>query len=442
MGSSRRRRRVTSGTSVTEWSERLGSHDFARARPTAAVLHDLASLLREGTLHATHPRYFGLFVPAVPDAAVWASALSALYNPQLAAGWHAPAASAVEAHVLAFLARALRYDARTAHFTTGASEAHLTAVVAAITARFPEVPARGLGAAAGRPGVYLSSQAHHSLHKAVRIAGLGAAAIREIPCDRAGRMRPDALGRALARDSVRGVVPCLVVGTLGTTATGATDGLRSLTAIAHRWRAWFHVDAAWAGAACFVPRLRPLLDGIGDADSVAWDAHKWLSAPMGTGMYFSRHPDVLPALLDVAPPYLPDDDDGPEPYRSTLQWSRRFAGSAVFAILATRGREGLARGIERQLAVAETLRASLREAGWRIVNDSELPLICFTHPSLGRGERVTEVARRVVVRGRAWISVVTLPDGVALRACITNDASTTADVEVLLSELERARRRP
>ena len=92
------------------------------------------------------------------------------------------------------------------------------------------------------------------------------------------------------------------------------------------------------------------------------------------------------------------------------------------------------RAIERQLAVAVTLRSRLRAAGWRIVNDTELPLVCFTHPSLGRGQRVADVARLVNSRGRAWISEVTVRDAVVLRACITHEDSAQPDVEVLVRE--------
>ncbi len=137
------------------------------------------------------------------------------------------------------------------------------------------------------------------------------------------------------------------------------------------------------------------------------------------------------------PPAVPDTFD---PYVTTIQWSRRFIGLKLFMTLAELGREGIAGLIEQQAALGQMLRQRLASSGWRLVNDSPLAIVCFTHPEIDSGRTSTsEVVDRVVRRGRAWISEVHLSGpAIALRACITSHRTTSGDIDILLDELERA----
>ncbi len=429
---------VTPSLSSAELAQRLAPYTFDGQVPLVEALGDVASLLRHSTLHATHPRYFGLFVPGTTEAGIWADALAALFNPQLGAAWHAPAATAIETHTLAFLAEVLGVEARTAHFTSGGSEANLTALLAAVAYAYPSAREAGVGAAARHAVVYLSSEAHHSLHKAIRIVGLGDRALRIIPCNAAHQLDIAALRESVAHDVAAGRRPLLIVGTIGTTTAGAIDDLGAIGAIARVHGCWFHVDAAWGGAAGFSSSLRHLLGGIRAADSVTWDAHKWLSVPMGAAMFFSRHEGVLREFFDVDATYVPRQSPDGDLYRSTLQWSRRFIGLKVFLTLATQGRHGIEARIVQQLDAAQHLRDRLMRNGWRLVNDSPLPIVCFTHRALADEQATAALAQEVERGGRAWLSAASLPEGPVLRACITHDETSRADVDVLCEELERA----
>src|SRR5262249_21765586 len=143
------------------------------------------------------------------------------------------------------------------------------------------------------PAIYLSSEAHHSFNKIAHMAGLGREAIRVIPADRSFKMDMTHLARRVAGGRNNGFVPLMVVGTAGTASSGGIDPLPELAGFCHSEPLWFHVDAAWGGAAAISPRLRSYLDGIEAADSVTCDAHKWFSVPMGAGMFFCRHPDAV-----------------------------------------------------------------------------------------------------------------------------------------------------
>ena len=435
---------VAPNVSPGEIRETLARFDFADPVPLERLLGDVADMLRRWSLHVVHPRYFGLFNPTVRRAGVVADALVALYNPQLAAWPHAPIANEIERHVLAWFMRALGLDPTVgfATFTSGGQEANQTAVTIALTRAFPDFGEHGARALPGEAVLYTSAEAHHSFVKIAHLSGIGRDAVRHVRVDDRFRMDVEDLARQIRADRVDGRLPFLIVGTAGTTAAGAIDPLAELAAIAEREGVWLHVDAAWGGAGVLSPTLRDHLAGIELADSITCDAHKWLSVPMGAGMFFTRHREpVLQAFRVEAssyvPPAVPDTDD---PYVTTVQWSRRFIGLKVFMTLTELGADGMAQQIERQAEIASLLRERLAEAGWRLVNDSPLAIVCFTHAEIEAGRTTTKaVIDRVVGRGNAWISEVRLTGPiVALRACITSHRTTPADIDILVHELERA----
>ena len=129
----------------------------------------------------------------------------------------------------------------------------------------------------------------------------------------------------------------MVVGTAGTTAAGAIDPLPELARFCRSENLWFHVDAAWGGAAIISPRLRDYLAGIDGADSITCDAHKWFSVPMGAGMFFCRHPDAVREAFRAETSYMPPRQTGRWTIRTSpsVQWSRRFIGLKLFLALAS-----------------------------------------------------------------------------------------------------------
>jgi aromatic-L-amino-acid/L-tryptophan decarboxylase len=435
---------VAPTVSPAQIRERLSEYEFVNPIPLDDLTADVAALLRQWSLHVNHPRYFGLFNPTVRRAGVVADSLAALYNPQLAAWPHAPIANEIERHVLGWFMRALGLDPATgfANFTTGGQEANQTAVTAALTSAFPDLAERGVRALAGEPMLYVSAEAHHSFLKIAHQSGIGREAVRRVPVDGRLRMDVEQLVRQIHADRAGGRLPFLIVGTAGTTAAGAIDPLPALAALAREEHLWLHVDAAWGGAAILAPALSHHLAGIELADSITCDAHKWLSVPVGAGMLFTRHREPILQAFRVeassyVPPAVPDTFD---PYVTTIQWSRRFIGLKLFMTLAELGRDGMAGLIEHQAAMGQLLRTRLASSGWRLVNDSPLAVVCFTHPEIESGRTTASaVVDRVVGGGRAWISEVRLSGPVvALRACITSHRTDPDDIDILVDELDRA----
>jgi aromatic-L-amino-acid decarboxylase len=439
-----RQERVTPGLSAETVAARVAGFDLGRSHDLATLAGEMADLLELGNVHSTHPRYFGLFNPGVRSAGSVADALAALYNPQVAAWWHAPAAAEIERHTLAYLAGLIGFPSTdgVATFTSGGSEANLTGVLMALASTLPDYARDGLAGVDQRPVLYASDQAHDSFVKIARVAGLGDRAIQRVRSDARQQLDVEDLRRQITCDRAAGLLPFCVVATAGTTATGAIDPLASLVDLCRMEGLWLHVDAAWGGLALLSDELRPHLAGIEQADSVTWDAHKTLPVPMGAGMFFCRERPRGELFFSVHTGYVPDAVTGrTDPYQHSLQWSRRFIGLKVFLTIAELGRDGVAALIDQQTRMGHLLRERLTLAGWRVTNDTPLPLVCFV-PDDPRPELVAALAQQVVAEGVAWISEVRLAAGQRwLRACVTHHETDEGDVDALVAALERARTR-
>jgi aromatic-L-amino-acid/L-tryptophan decarboxylase len=433
-----RDRQVAPQLSYADFEQRVREFDFSAPVPLDELVDAVAELLREGIVHTPHPRYFGLFNPAPTFAGVLADALVAAFNPQLAVTSHAPAAVAIERRVVSFLGDCLGLPGATGSFTSGGAEANLTGLLVALERHFPEATEHGLVAVKGRPTFYVSGEAHDSFVKAARMTGLGQTAARSVPVDRDLRLDVEALRAAVERDRSAGERPFLVVATAGTTAGGIVDPLPAVADVCRELGLDLHVDAAWGGAIALSEPLRPLLDGIERADSVTADAHKWLSAPMGAGIFLTRHPRDLTSTFRVAAGYMPSADAS-DPYLTSAQWSRRFTGLKVFMSLAAAGRAGYAGQIERDCRLGDRLRARLGEGGWLVVNHTPLPVVCFVPDARADAAELARIAAAVEGSGDAWISVAHLAGRPALRACITSHRTTEADLDALCDALARAR---
>jgi aromatic-L-amino-acid/L-tryptophan decarboxylase len=430
---------VAPATPYEELEERLRGFDFSAPVPLDELVDATGDLLRDGIVHTSHPRYFGLFNPAPAFAGVLADALVAAFNPQLAVTSHAPAAVAIERHVISFLGGCLGLPGAVGTFTSGGAEANLTGLLVALERHFPEAGEHGLAAVGERPTFYVSGEAHDSFVKAARMTGLGRRAARPVPVDADLKLDAGALRAAIERDRAAGERPFLVVGTAGTTAAGIVDPLPELADLCRELGLDLHVDAAWAGAAALSERLRPVLDGIERADSVTVDAHKWLSAPMGAGVFVTRHARDLTSTFRVAAGYMPTADSS-DPYVASAQWSRRLTGLKVFMSLAAAGRAGYAAQIERDCMLGDRLRERLAKSGWRVVNSTPLPVVCFVPEEPADAAELARIAAAVETSGEAWISAAQLDGRPALRACIISHRTTDADVDALCAALERARR--
>lgn len=275
--------------------------------------------------------------------------------------------------------------------------------------------------------------------------GPGTNVLAEVPTTPRFTFDVDALVGRMNADAREGRTPFLIVGTAGTTGGGLVDPLDALATIAAQRGVWFHVDAAWGGSAMLVPRLRSMFKGIERADSVTWDAHKGLSVPMGAGMFFCRDADAMRRAFALTTSYMPAPagEETVDLYATTVQWSRRAIGLKVFMTIAELGAAGVSEMVDHQARMGDRLRDRLRATGWVIVNDTLLPVVCFTYADVVEGRVSTAVLlQRIYARGRVWISDIVLGGRHVLRACITSFRTSDEDLDCLVGEIELARRPP
>jgi len=417
----------------------LGSRfDFTQPMPLDEVIADVEQMLRKWQVQVTHPRYFGLYNPSVTLASVVADTLVAMYNSQLANWRTSPAANEMERHTLAWLADKFGLPANSiATFTSGGSEANLSAVVVALTWAFPQYGEHGLRHLAGDPAIYLTEETHHGFNKIAHMVGLGRRNLRIVATGSDLKMDVADLRRRVEEDRKNGLLPFMVIGTAGTTAAGIIDPLAEIAILCKEQHLWFHADAAYGGSAVVSPGLRPWLAGLEAADSITCDAHKWLSVPMGCGMFFCRHRDSVAQAFRSDVTYMPakaaseDASATFNPLTHSAQWSRRFIGLKLFMALAEFGEAGYAEMLAHQARMGNMLRESLETTGWRIVNSTPLPVICFTRDGLSTSEFIAELRERQI----AWMSDAQIGGVPAVRACITSVKTTEKDIEWVVGQM-------
>jgi aromatic-L-amino-acid decarboxylase len=406
-------------------------YNFKKTMALEEVIADVEQMLQTWQVQVTHPRYFGLFNPSVTLASVVADTLVAMYNPQLANWRTSPAGNEIERHTLSWLSAKFGLPAdASASFTSGGSEANLSAVVVALTHAFPDYGENGLRHLAA-PTIYLTEEAHHGYNKIAHMTGLGRRALRIVATDSHLKMDLSDLKRKVAEDRRDGFVPFMVIGTAGTTAAGVIDPLPEIGGFCREENLWFHVDAAWGGAAVISPNLAHHLAGIESADSITCDAHKWFSVSMGCGMFFCRHRESVARAFRAEVSYMPRKTAGEDcdpfgtfdPFTTSAQWSRRFTGLKLFMSLAELGETGYAEMIEH--------RERLTANGWRIVNSTPLPLVCFTRDGLAPATLLAALRERQI----AWMSEVQLNGFSVMRACITSFRTTEADIAWVVDEM-------
>ncbi len=404
-----------------------------------ASIERLIRAMESGGMHNTNPRYFGLFTPRTPFVNAIAEFLRASYNPNLGSWDHAPFAVEAESVLVQEIGKKLGYPENETDgvFSSGGAEGNLHGILCALENKLSGFDSEGLASRKRRPLLYCSSESHHSIVKATRMVGLGSHSIRLVRGNNKQRMNIEDLELQIARDLHDGHQPFMVISTAGTTGSGAVDPLKKIHVVCKKYHLWHHVDAAYGGALIFHSKLRSLLSGIEDSDSVSIDLHKWPAAPVGTNVFLTRDPEILHKLFSIEAKYMPPDStERVDPYRHSPLWSRRFIGLSFLTMLAVHGWEGYEDIIESQTAIGNILRQELTKHKWQILNQSEFPLVCFSHPAIRDSpEKIQVIAKEIVDSGQAWISTYEINGKMAFRACITNYATNESDVRVLINLL-------
>lgn len=414
------------------------------------VLDDICSQLIDHGFHIPSANYFGLGNPTPTYMAVLAEALVAALNPQLASLARSQLASRIEHDTIGWIAQRVGWygEAFGGTFTTGGTEANLSALALALTQRYPHTADDGLIGLEKRPVVYASAEAHHSLEKSLGLLGLGRKALRRIPVTVEAEIHLPALRDAIARDRLAGFEPLAVVGTAGTTSSGAIDELPALAQICREQNLWFHVDGAHGAAAIFSDQHRPLVRGIELADSITIDPHKWLAMPFAAGVLLTRHRDLMEPTFGLDTSYLPRTENPlPDNFRISAQWSRRMNSLKLWLTLCVHGRQGYEEMIDRQMRLAGYLEAKVLETGlFELATPHRLTILNF-RVKAGDGQQWTEdaiarlhhdIVQEFTRDGQQWISTTRVRGRSVIRMMVISYLSEQRHVDALVENLDAA----
>jgi glutamate/tyrosine decarboxylase-like PLP-dependent enzyme len=391
------------------------------------------------SLRTNHPRFLG-FVPSSPSfPAVLGDWLCAASN-CFAGLWLEGAAPAqVEVLVLDWFKGWLGYPPEAGGLLTGGgSEANLTALVAARD-RLPFDDRR-------RAVLYVSEQRHRSIDRAARVMGLHPDQLRPVPMDESFRLPPGALTEAVRADRAAGRLPWLVVANAGSTSTGTVDPLRPLAEMCRAEGLWLHVDAAYGGPAVLTEEGRSALDGIGEADSIVLDPHKWLAQPYAVGCLLVRDGRVLPAAFAMRPDYLQDtivdDDDQVNFADHGLALTRRFRALSIWLSLKVLGVGWHRALVERCLRLADYAQMTLAAGPFEVLSPRQLSTLAFRYVPPGRHLADADLDRlnlaileELRAGGRAFLSSTRLGGRVAVRMCFINWRTTATHVDEVVGLL-------
>jgi glutamate/tyrosine decarboxylase-like PLP-dependent enzyme len=396
----------------------------------AGVLETLDRIGSPATMGMAGRRYFGFVIGGSLPAALAANWLAGAWDqcPGLYAA--SPIGTVLEEVSLAWLLDVLKLPAGSGGaFVTGATVANFSALAAArhfvLERAGWDVEADGLF---GAPPitVVVGDEVHPSLIKALGMLGLGRSRVVRIPVDSQGRMLPAAM------PPLRG--PAIVCMQAGNVNTGAFDPAAEICERAHAAGAWVHVDGAFGLWAAASKQLAHLVKGVGEADSWATDAHKWLNVPYDSGLAFVKDATALKSSMAVTAAYLPQGEHR-EPSQYTPELSRRARGVEIWAALKSLGRAGLEELIERNCRLARRFAEELRQGGCEILNEVVLNQVLV---SFGDAVRTRQVIRRVQEDGTCWCGPTEWQGRTAMRISVSSWATRDEDVDLSVAAILRA----
>ncbi len=426
--------------------KRLPKAPPRRGEPFDVMLRDVTELVLPGITHWQSPNNFAYFPANSSPPAILGEILSAGLGVQGMLWSTSPACTELETHVMDWLVSMLglpeRFSSRTAGggvIQHSASDATLCALLAA--RERATAGAFNQTGGAGRLIAYTSAQAHSSIEKACRIAGIGAENLRLIEVDERFAMRPEKLDEQIRRDVDRDLVPFFVCTCVGTTSSLALDPVAEVARVAREHGLWVHVDAAMAGTAAICPEFRFIHAGVENADSYTFNPHKWMFTNFDCNAFFVAERSALINALGILPEYLRNRATDAGEVFDYRDWQvplgRRFRALKLWFVIRHYGIEGLQFHIRRHVELAQVFKRWVVDSEeFELAVDTPLNLICFRHRG---GDVVTErIMQTVNGSGGMYLTHTKLRGRFTLRMSIGQTRTERRHVEQAWRLLRKA----
>ncbi|MDF2156356.1 aminotransferase class V-fold PLP-dependent enzyme [Algoriphagus sp. CAU 1675] len=395
-----------------------------------------------------HPRFFAWIQGTGTPLGVLADLLASGMNPNCTIGEHS--AMYVDHQVVNWCKQLMNFPTEASGIlVSGGSMANITALTVARNSFGDEkIRSRGLKAASAQLVLYCSVETHSCIQKAAEIIGLGTESVRKIGVNERFEMRVDELESQIQEDLKNGLLPFAVVGTSGTVNTGAIDPMDELLAISKKYGLWFHVDGAYGALAKLNPNYSGRLKALEDADSIAFDLHKWLYVPYEVGCTLIRDSKKHREAFAITPNYLLQESRGLSGGLDSLnnygfELSRGFKALKIWMSLKEHGREKYAQMITQNSNQAEYLGKLVeKNPKLELTAPVSMSITCFRMIKEGFSEEeLRELNREILLRiqeeGIASPSSTILNGKFTLRIANTNQRTRMEDMDLLVKEVLR-----
>jgi glutamate/tyrosine decarboxylase-like PLP-dependent enzyme len=362
--------------------------------------------------------------------------MAAVVNKFAGLRYASPGAVQLENQVIKWIAKVLGYpESAHGNLTSGGSIANLIAIVSARDAM-------GITSEMIKNScIYLTRQTHHSIHKAIRIAGLNEAHLRQIEVDNRFRMDLSSLKEQLQSDQRNGLKPFLVIASAGTTDTGAIDPIQEIAEVCQHYKTWFHVDAAYGGFFVLVDHLKNKFKGIEKADSITIDPHKGLFLAYGIGAVIVKDFNAIRNSHYYMASYLQDateSDSEPSPADLSPELTKHFRGLRMWLPMKLLGLKVFRQTLEEKYLLCQYFYQKIREIGFEVGPEPELS-VCIYRYSYGikdANQFNDQLIKAVQKDGRIFISSTTINGKFWLRLAVLSFRTHLNTIDKLISILE------
>lgn len=398
-------------------------------KPIETLLEVLKSDVDTTGISSASGRHMGF----IPGGGLWASALadmlSNITNKYAGISFSGPGSVKVENQVIRWLTSVIGYPAQAfGNLTSGGSIANLTAIKAARDAH-------GINASNVRKAVvYFGEQTHHSVYKALNVTGLYEAVMRKISLNDHFQINTTELEQQLAADQAAGLQPFMVVGSAGTTDTGAVDPLDELATICQQYGAWFHVDAAYGGFFMLVDEIKPKLKGIERSNSVVLDPHKTLFLPFGSGAVLLRDGNLLLSSNSAKASYLIDTDEAEDisPADTGIELTRPNRGLRMWLPLQLHGVVPFKACLEEKLLLSRYFYEQISNLGFETGPYPDLTVVIFRYPNDEDNRINQQLVEAIHKDGRVFLSSTIIKGKVWLRCAVVSHRTHLEEIDLAL----------
>lgn len=401
------------------------------------IMADVDRIIMPGVTHWQSPHFYAYFPSNTSGPAILGELLSAGLGVQGMLWATSPACTELEAQVLDWMADMMELPAAFKSTSTGggviqdtASSAVLCALLAGREQATSYVSNKK--GCSGKLVVYTSVDAHSSIEKGAKIAGIGSEQVRLVPVDETRAMIPQALKEMILADKEAGLIPCCVSATVGTTSTNGIDPVEAIGKICNEEQIWLHVDAAMAGTAALCPEFRYLHKGLELADSYCFNPHKWMLTNFDCTLFYVKDRRALIDTLSILPEYLRNQATASGEVIDYRDWhvqlGRRFRSLKLWFVIRYYGVAGLQQYVRQHIAIAQSFAGWVREDDrFELAVAPPLNLVCFR---LKAGDEINEaLLGKLNGSGKIYLTHTKMNGKYTLRLCVGTRTTMLHHVE-------------